>query len=149
MIKIYFAGSISGGREKAVAYIRLIEYASSFGNVLTEHVGSLGDNGSGEADLSDADIYERDMRWLTSADVVIAEVTVPSLGVGSELGAAERLGTKILCLFDKSETRRLSAMVAGNRNFDTRGYETLEEAEVHISRFLRAIGPSAGPEEAG
>jgi len=144
-MKIYFAGSISGGREKAAAYVRLIEHAAAFGKVLTEHVGSLGDIDSEEADLTDDTIYDRDMEWLASSDVVIAEVTVPSLGVGYELGAAESLGKKVLCLFDRSDGGRLSAMIAGNRSFDTREYETLEEAEAHITVFLK----SAGPEETG
>ncbi len=144
-MKIYFAGSISGGREKAADYLRLIEHAAAFGKVLTEHVGSLGGVASEEADLTDDTIYDRDMEWLTSADVVIAEVTVPSLGVGYELAAAESLGKKVLCLFDRSEGGRLSAMVAGNRSFDTKAYETLEGAEAHISAFLEA----AGPEETG
>ncbi|TET71082.1 nucleoside 2-deoxyribosyltransferase, partial [Candidatus Bathyarchaeota archaeon] len=29
----------------------------------------------------DRDIYERDIKWLKSADVVVAEVSLPSLGV--------------------------------------------------------------------
>lgn len=148
-MKIYFAGSISGGREKADAYARLIEHVATFGMVLTEHVGSLGENAFEEEDLPDDGIYNRDMEWLAAADVVIAEVTVPSLGVGYELGAAERLGKKVLCLFDRSAQVRLSAMVAGNRSFDTRGYETLEEAEAHISAFLGAVGIAAAPEGTG
>ncbi len=38
-LKIYFAGSIRGGRVDAPIYQFLIAYLSSFGEVLTEHVG--------------------------------------------------------------------------------------------------------------
>ena len=46
--------------------------------------------------------------------MVIAEVTNPSLGVGYELGYAEKLNKPILCLFDGDSGGKLSAMVRGN-----------------------------------
>ena len=38
-MKIYFAGSIRGGRDDAVVYEAMITWLRSFGEVLTEHVG--------------------------------------------------------------------------------------------------------------
>ena len=37
--KIYFCGSIRGGREDAALYMRIIEQLRQYGTVLTEHVG--------------------------------------------------------------------------------------------------------------
>ena len=37
--KIYFAGSIRGGREDASLYNSVIQHLSQYGTVLTEHVG--------------------------------------------------------------------------------------------------------------
>jgi hypothetical protein len=37
-MKIYFAGSIRGGREDAALYLEIIEYLKTFGEVLTEHI---------------------------------------------------------------------------------------------------------------
>ena len=37
--KIYFCGSISGGRDDAELYAKIIKYLQSYGQVLTEHVG--------------------------------------------------------------------------------------------------------------
>ena len=51
---------------------------------------------------------------IQEADVVIAEVTNPSLGVGYELGYAENIGKPIMCLFDGDSGAKLSAMVRGN-----------------------------------
>jgi hypothetical protein len=39
-MKIYFCGSIYGGRQDAELYTRLIEQLKGYGTVLTEHVGS-------------------------------------------------------------------------------------------------------------
>lgn len=112
--KIYFSGSIRGGRSDQDLYLRLIGYLKRFGDVLTEHVGDEGLTATGEGDLPDTEIYERDLRWIQEADVLVAEVSTPSLGVGYEIGAAERRRIPVLCLFRDRPGRRLSAMVAGN-----------------------------------
>jgi hypothetical protein len=39
--KIYFAGSIRGGRDDLALYQRLIAYLQSLGTVLTEHIGKV------------------------------------------------------------------------------------------------------------
>ena len=41
-MKIYFAGSIRGGREEEGTYLKLIEHLGTYGQVLTEHVGKKG-----------------------------------------------------------------------------------------------------------
>ena len=38
-MKIYFAGSIRGGREEEETYLKFIEHLATYGQVLTEHVG--------------------------------------------------------------------------------------------------------------
>ncbi len=63
--------------------------------------------------LSDRAIHDRDLQWIRESDVVVAEVTVPSLGVGYELGRAIGMGKPILCLFNKGTKSVLSAMIAG------------------------------------
>jgi DNA-binding protein Alba len=46
-MKIYFAGSITGGKADAGLYVDLINYLKEFGQVLTEHIadGNLTDAG--------------------------------------------------------------------------------------------------------
>ena len=139
-MKIYFAGSIRGGREDKQKYFELIEFLSAHAEVLTEHVGleSLGD--SGETELHDDAIYQRDLEWLSSADAVVAEVTTPSLGVGYEIGIAEKLGKPILCLFDESRSGfRLSAMLSGNENLQVNRYQTIGEAKRQITEFVSSL----------
>ena len=67
------------------------------GQVLTEHIGSTDPGGEGETTSKNEEIYNRDIKWLQSADIVVAEVTTPSLGVGYELGIAEKLNIPVLC----------------------------------------------------
>ena len=102
-MKIYFAGAIRGGRKDVQLYEKLIAYLGEKGQVLTEHVGSLGIESIGEIFRKDEDIYNRDIKWLQSANIVVAEVTTPSLGVGYELGIAEKLNIPIF-LYEESSS---------------------------------------------
>uniref|UniRef100_A0A3P9IKP3 2'-deoxynucleoside 5'-phosphate N-hydrolase 1 n=1 Tax=Oryzias latipes TaxID=8090 RepID=A0A3P9IKP3_ORYLA len=113
-MKIYFCGSIRGGRDDVHVYRRLVHKLQSYGCVLTEHVcnAELTDTGEAAA-LEDRVIHDRDVAWLQDSDVIVAEVTQPSLGVGYELGRAVDMKKTVLCLFRPSSGRSLSAMIRG------------------------------------
>ena len=139
-MKIYFAGSIRGGRQDRQKYLELIEFLSTHAEVLTEHVGSKSLGDGGETELHDETIYQRDLEWLSSAEAVVAEVTTPSLGVGYEIGMAEKLAKPVLCLFDESQKEfRLSAMLSGNAKLTVRRYQAVGEAKRQISEFLSSL----------
>ncbi len=123
--KVYFAGSIRGGRVDATLYHRIIEYMQLTDIVLTEHVGSSTLNLIEQGRSRDALIYDRDTAWLRECDVVIAECTCPSLGVGYELAYAEHLGKPIHIFYNKSKTQ-LSAMLTGDPYFQIHPYEKEE-----------------------
>lgn len=136
--KIYFAGSIRGGRGDRDLYLKIIEHLQQYGDVLTEHVGNPNLKATGEA-LDERSIFERDVEWLTVCDVVVAEVTTPSLGVGYELGLAESLKKPTLCLYRSSASHSLSAMVRGNPNFHIREYSDWSDFTKTISPFFKAL----------
>ena len=136
-MKIYFAGAIRGGRKDAEFYFNIIHYLEKFGVVLTEHVGSTELSEKGEISLIDNDIFQRDLKWLQSADVLVAEVSTPSLGVGYELGIAEKLKIPVLCLYRSIQGNRLSAMINGNEKFQCQAYLEFAEAKTHINNFLK------------
>jgi len=137
-MKIYFAGSIRGGRDEEKVYLKIIDYLGAFGEVLTEHVGYK-DIEKSEKNHSDSYIFERDVSWLKSSDIMVADVTVPSLGVGYEIGFAENLDIPILCLYNPKNKKPLSAMITGNKNITWKEYNNLEEAELLIKNFLSVI----------
>lgn len=127
MKKIYFAGSIRGGRIDAELYARLISYMQKNAVVLTEHIGSPHLNLM-EQGKRDIDIYDQDIAWLRESDVIIAECSCPSLGVGYELAFAEKLGKPCHIFYDRTKTQ-LSAMLTGNPYFSIHPYE--EESEIY------------------
>lgn len=136
-MKIYYATSISGGQseESEKTNIILIEHLKNFGEVLTEHFSNPELIGIGETQMSDKAIHERDINWLLSADVIVAEVSNVSLGVGYEIGRAVENSKRILCLRKKS-SKRLSAMISGCNNLTLKEYSSLEEAKYFVSKFF-------------
>jgi len=136
-MKIYFAGAIRGGRGDASIYHCMIEYLSSFGEVLTEHVGRSSLSDSGDDGPNDRYIYDRDMEWLEACDLVVADVSVPSLGVGYELGYAVARNKPVLCLHRSGSERRLSAMIAGSPGIQTAVYASMDDARKVMSGFLK------------
>lgn len=134
-MKIYFAGSIRGGRQDVELYGHIIEQLAEYGHVLTEHVGQLD---SGEDALTDYAIYRRDMAWLDEADVVVAEVTIPSHGVGYEIARAETLNKPMLCLHRTEAGHSLSALIAGNPRIRCERYGQLADLPPLLAQFLGA-----------
>ena len=135
MKKIYFAGSIRGGRIDASLYSRLIQYMQKTDKVLTEHIGKSNLNLL-EQGKKDADIYNQDTTWLRQSDVLIAECTCPSLGVGYELAYAERFGIPCHIFYDRRKTQ-LSAMLTGNPYFHVHPYEKEEDIYPVLDSILR------------
>jgi len=135
-LRIYFAGSIRGGREDRALYRDLVARLGRYGDVLTEHVGDANLTETGEEGSSDREIFERDLTWLRSSDAVVAEISTPSLGVGYEVAVAEQLGKPILCLYHGGHDRKLSAMLAGNPRLTVLEYRSPIELEAHLEAFL-------------
>ncbi|PSO45867.1 MAG: nucleoside 2-deoxyribosyltransferase [Parcubacteria group bacterium SW_6_46_9] len=133
-MKIYFAGSIRGGRDDKEVYEKIIQELTNYGDVLTEHVGNQRLDSSGGSKRENS-IYKRDMEWLRSADYVVAEVTNPSLGVGYEIGKVED-EKPILCLYRTQSSNSLSAMIAGNDNLEVAEYESVDQARKILRRHF-------------
>ncbi|MFT7328062.1 MAG: nucleoside 2-deoxyribosyltransferase [Crocinitomicaceae bacterium] len=126
-MKIYFAGSIRGGRDDKENYKKIIDWLKKYGVVLTEHIGLDSLSEKGQTEFSEEKIYTQDTDWVRESDIVIAEVTQVSLGVGYELGFAESLNKRVVCLFNTSSGKSLSAMVRGNKNLKVINYSSLDE----------------------
>lgn len=134
-MKIYFSGSIRGGRQDAKLYNQLIEEIKKYGDVLTEHVGSS----EISEEPSDQEIHDQDMKWLNEADILIGEVTTPSLGVGYEIGRAVELNKKVFCLYRKQNNKSVSAMINGSHSIECYEYSTIKEAQNLIKQIFSRI----------
>lgn len=145
-MKIYFAGSIKAGRELAFQYSAIVELLKTYGTVLSEHVGSLELSPGGEQ-LDPSFIHSRDLSLLQEAELVIAEVTVPSLGVGYEIRYAIEQDKKVICLCHADKKDSLSAMITGSPKISKIFYADLDDLQnqlLHLSDHLS--GPTATPQ---
>ncbi len=134
MKKVYFAGSIRGGRVDADLYRRMIQHMQKTCIVLTEHVGSPHLNLM-EQGKKDEDIYNQDTAWLRESDILIGECTCPSLGVGYELAYAESHNIPCHIFYDRTKTQ-LSAMLTGDPYFNIHPYGTEEEIYAILNKIL-------------
>ncbi len=84
------------------------------------------------------EIYSRDVDYVRKSDVLIAEVSNPSLGVGMEIMLAILLRIPIL-LFRSKDANRLSKMVVGADGKALFEYDDVADAE----QFLNEIDVSS------
>ena len=138
-MNIYFACSITGGREFEPVYQKIVAALIADGHFIpTSHLAQseVMDN---ERMLAPRDVYERDVKWMDDCDVLIAEVSVPSHGVGYEIGYALNIGKPVLCIYQKE--RKVSKMITGNPThmLTVREYSNVEEAISQLQRHLQNI----------
>ena len=143
MRKIYFAGSIRGGRNDAELYRKIIRHISRTEKVLTEHIGNA-DVEEEEKQMTDQDIYEQDTTWLRECDMVIAECTNASLGVGYEMAYAELHKKPVHIFYDRTRAR-LSAILTPMRRNCSEYWATFSDARAQRPAALDSgIAKSAG-----
>ncbi len=135
-MKFYFAGAIRGGREKVQTFIKINELLKEYGTILDEHVANPNVNAI-EQNNSETEIYNRDIEWIKNCDMVVAEVSTPSLGVGYELCYAEQLKIPIIVLYDQSIN--VSAMIRGNEYFNLIPYSSDEELLEKLNNKLKSL----------
>ncbi|MDK1029352.1 MAG: nucleoside 2-deoxyribosyltransferase [Anaerolineae bacterium] len=111
-MNIYFACSITGGRAYESIYQEITAALLEDGHeVPTAHLAES--NVLALEKVVDARVvFERDVAWISTCDAVLAEVSVPSHGVGYEIGIALEQGKTVLCL--AKDGIPVSKMITGN-----------------------------------
>ena len=138
-MKIYFACSISGSRKDEEIYQFLVKVMEDLDiDIPTAHIAETGIE---EIDAREApeDIYHRDVTWIQESDLLVAEVSTPSHGVGYEIGYALELGKPVLCLYQEDAV--VSKMITGNPHglLTVLTYQDPGEAEKKLREYLSAI----------
>ncbi len=139
MTSIYFACSITGGREFEPVYQAITAALLADGHeVPTAH---LADSGVKllEGVVDPSEVYERDISWIRGCDALVAEVSTPSHGVGYEVAYALSLGKPVLCVFSNGQT--VSKMLTGNSHpgLQVMNYTGAEEAVRMVRTFLKGL----------
>ncbi len=135
-MKIYFSGSIYGGRQKLNTYKILIKDLQKFGEVLNPEVADdtiLEDEQRG----SDEMIFKNLEKEMNEADLIFGEFTIPSLGVGYEIGYADSHNKKIIGIYDKTIAPKISTMFRGNARLKIIPYTNIEEIINNLENILK------------
>ncbi len=132
---IYVCGSIYGGTQKIDTYKSMISELEKNGVVLNKQIADL-NTIANEFFRNDEDIYNDLEEKLKKADIVFAGVSVPSLGVGYELGFADRLGKRIIAIYDENYTNKVSTMIRVNKRLRLIPYKNIEEILKNMKELL-------------
>lgn len=138
---IYLACTVRGDRG-AIAGLRTLAAAleADGHTILTKHL--LDDNVDGaEAALTNRAVYDRDLAWLESCDMLIAEASGSSFGVGFEvgyvLGRSERTNQRVVMIYRADRRDAISRLIVGNAHprCETMAYvDSAELAEFVVAR---------------
>jgi nucleoside 2-deoxyribosyltransferase len=138
-MNIYFACSITGGREFESVYQDLVAALLADGHEIpTSHLAQS-EVMEEERVIAPGEVYERDVDWIKNCDALIAEVSVPSHGVGYEIGFALNLGKPVLCLHHQD--KKVSKMITGNPHpaLSIRAYDNMEKAISQAQTFIHNL----------
>jgi 2'-deoxynucleoside 5'-phosphate N-hydrolase len=138
-MNIYFACSITGGRQDELIYQKLVTTLQQDGHHVPTALLASPDVMPLEGVVSPQDVYARDVRWITECDFLLAEVSTPSHGVGYEIAYALSLEKRVLCLYRKG--RKVSKMILGNPHpqLTVHAYESPEQAVQILTSYLENI----------
>lgn len=117
-MQIYLACTVRGDRGAVAGLRSLVSALEAAGHtILTKHL--LDDDVEGaESALSERAVYERDIAWLEACDVLVADASGSSFGVGFEvgyvLGRSDRTDQRVVLLYRADRRDRISRLIVGN-----------------------------------
>lgn len=141
-VNIYLACTVRGDRGALDSARAVADTIHALGHtVLTAHL--LEDAvDQAESRLSEREVFARDLEWLSGADLLIAEASGSSFGVGFEVGyfLAHAGGSprRALLLYDAARRGKVSRLALGNShpNCTTHAYDDVAELRRFVAGFL-------------
>ena len=140
---IYRACTVRGDRG-AIAGLRAVADAleADGHTILTRHL--LDDNVEGaESTLTERAVYERDLAWLEACDVLVADASGSSFGVGFEvgyvLGRSDRTNQRVVMIYRADRRDAISRLIVGNAHprCAVVKYENPEDLVLRVSQSLK------------
>ena len=145
-MRVYLACTVRGDRSGLEAARLIASRLERLGHeVLTGHL-LADDVDAAESALTERQVFERDLDWLTSCDAIVAEASGSSYGVGFEVGLvtgrSEVTGQRIVLVYDKKRQGNVSRLVSGNTHpsCTTVAYTSLDHLAAAIDELF---GPGA------
>lgn len=135
---VYCAGAIKGDTAYQNNYLEMIRFIESMNHTA---LAELNGKFKFSIPLSDNQVYTRDIKWIDGSQLMIAEISGPSLGVGFEIAyALFQKEIPVLALVS-SDVKKISAMITGcNSNLLTiKRYKNIEDMQNIISDYFKNL----------
>ncbi|MBN2501099.1 MAG: nucleoside 2-deoxyribosyltransferase [Anaerolineales bacterium] len=138
-MNVYFACSITGGRQDAGVYQIIVDAMQAAGHEVPTALLACEKVVDLEIVVEPEEVYTRDVAWIDDSDALVAEVSTPSHGAGYEIAHALRKGKPVLCVHRAGVL--VSKMLTGNThaNISIRAYQSDAEAARIVIDFLKAL----------
>jgi nucleoside 2-deoxyribosyltransferase len=145
-VTIYLACTVRGDRGAVAGLRSLVTVLEASGHtVLTKHLLD-DDTDAAEAALTERSVYDRDIRWLETCDILVAEASGSSYGVGFEvgyvLGRASATTQRVILLYRRDRRPQISRLISGNAHPQCVHVEYENPTELP-TRVLRALSPES------
>ena len=141
-MRIYLACTVRGDRSAVAAARHIHDRLVYLGHeVLTSHL-LRDDVDELESHVTAAHVFARDVEWLKAADVLVAEASGSSFGVGFEvgyvLGRAAQTGQRACVLYQADRQGAISRMISGlsHEHATSLAYGTLADIDAFLDAHL-------------
>jgi nucleoside 2-deoxyribosyltransferase len=145
-MRIYLACTVRGDRSGVDAGRAIARLLNDRGHdVLTTHL-LADDVDAAESALAEDAVYRRDLEWLSSCDLLVAEASGSSYGVGFEvgyvLGRASHTAQRVILVYDRARRAAVSRLIVGNCDAacDTFGYNSIDDLIAWLNKQLTVYG---------
>lgn len=80
-------------------------------------------------------IHDRDIEFIKEADIIVAEISNPSLGVGAEVADAVYMKKPVLCFYKEDLGSSISGYLRGKPGVECFEYSSLGELKARLFEF--------------
>lgn len=142
-MKIYFACAIVGGRQDEAVYQQIVDTLLADGHEVPTAMNAGPGWQTLEGSPDPNEVYRRDTAWIDESQVVVAEVSTPSHGVGYEVSYALDRAKPVLCIYRSGV--KVSKMLTGNTmsGIQVAEYADPDEAGEIVRAFVLKTEKSA------
>ncbi len=135
-MNIFFTASVRAGRAHQPRYASIVKILEKYGTVSSKHVGDDTLSQYGETNLSNKAMRERELKSLEKSDIVIAEVSTPSHGVGYLIGRATALKKKVIAIHYGDYALKVTGIIQGDPGIELYAYKTDKDIESIFRKTL-------------
>jgi len=134
-MRIYCSGPISGNTDYQHFYLEIIKHVSLLNHVAYSQLNKYFHT---PKDITDTEIFMRDINWIEQSDLLIAEVSGSSTGVGYEISYTLYQKKIPVLALAHNNVKRVTAMLTGcdNELLTLKRYSNENELKQIISDFI-------------